>query len=68
MSAPEAEQLNYIQGQNHNLVANETSGNGQDSRKGDTSSLHNNKNDTVSARTILPLPTSVHGILKFCSK
>ncbi|WOH13542.1 hypothetical protein DCAR_0833052 [Daucus carota subsp. sativus] len=60
MSAPEAEQLNYIQGQNHNLVANETSGNGQDSRKGDTSSLHNNKNDTVSARTILPLPTSVH--------
>lgn len=65
MLAPEAENLEYFQSQNHNLIANETSGNGQGSRKGDTSVLHNTENDKVSARTILPLPTSAHGILKF---
>lgn len=58
--APEAENLEYFQSQNHNLIANETSGNGQGSRKGDTSVLHNTENDKVSARTILPLPTSAH--------
>ncbi|KAK1381291.1 AMP deaminase [Heracleum sosnowskyi] len=58
--APEAENLDFIQSQNHNLIANETSGNGQGSRKGDTSSLYNIENDKVSARTILPLPTSAH--------
>ncbi|KAL8106243.1 hypothetical protein AgCh_029869 [Apium graveolens] len=57
--APEAENSDYFQSQNNNLIANETSGNGQGSRKGDTASLHM-EHDKVSARTILPLPTSAH--------